>query len=101
MDISSQTSGSTITVQLAGKLNFKDHQSFNAFLDTLDKSATHVIFNVQNLEQIDSAGIGMLFLAQTVIERNNAKISIKGPQGQVKRIFDITSLDKQIEILNS
>ncbi len=86
-------------VFLEGKLSFKDHPDFNEFIDSLPKGKKTVIFNVSKLEQIDSAGIGMMFLAQKVVEeKNGGKMVIKNPSGQVLRIFDITSIGEQISI---
>lgn len=86
-------------VYLEGKLSFKDHPEFNGFIDSLEQTKRTIVFNVSKLEQIDSAGIGMMFLAQKVIEeKHGGKMIIKNPTGQVKRIFDITSIDDQITV---
>ena len=99
MNIRFDESGAEIIVFLSEKLTFKDHQEFNKGLEDVKGKNKAVCYDLRELSMIDSAGIGMLFLAQKLIEAEGNKISIRNPNGQVKRIFDITSLDKQISIV--
>lgn len=98
MHLKKQETDGTITVSVSGKLSFKDHAEFNKFIKD-DLEGKKVIFDVSGLEQIDSAGLAMFFLAQKVIEPNNGQMSITGHQGQVKKIFEITSLGDQITLI--
>lgn len=98
MDIKSEINEKTLFVELSGKLSFKDHPSFNGFIDTIPLEIEHLKIDVKQLEQIDSSGIGMLFLAQKVMSEKSGLLTIVNPNGQVKRIFDIVNLADQINI---
>jgi anti-anti-sigma factor len=90
-----------ITIILNGKLTFKDHPAFINMVDEVKAKKPQITIDVDALEMIDSAGIGMIFLAQKLIDKNGGKLTIRNPHGQVKRIFDITNIAKQINISNS
>lgn len=99
MQLKLEESEKSALIHISGKLSFKDHPEFNIFIDGLEIQGKTVTFDVQGLEQIDSAGIGMLFLADKVITEASGSMVIKNPTGQVKRIFDITSIGAQIKVV--
>jgi len=98
MDLTTDENETNIIIRLKGELSFKDHIDFNAFLKDLPHSSKSIVFDLSELIAIDSAGIGMLFLAQKVIEKSGGNMSLKNPTGQVKRVFDITKIGQSISI---
>jgi len=88
-----------LNVSLSGSFGFQDHMIFNDFIEEIQDQKKSVIFDLQALEMIDSAGIGMLFLAHKTIEHINGDMVLKNPKGQVKRVFDLTSLDQKIKVV--
>ncbi len=101
MQIDRQESKESIVFSLKEKLSFKDHTLFNEIVSSLETEKRRIVFDLSKLEMIDSAGIGMLFLAQKIVSRNGGTMTIRNPQGQVKRVFDITSIDRQIKVVTS
>lgn len=99
MEIKQEEHDKSITVHLSGKLNFKDHSNFNAMITDLKSKGKHVTLDLSELEMIDSAGIGMLFLAHKLVSKEGGTLSITNPKGQVKRVFDITSIDKHLKVI--
>ncbi len=87
-----------IIVHLEGKLNFQDHTEFNALINNFQNTKKTITFDLSALEAIDSAGIGMLFLAHKIITKMGGHLHLKNPQGQVRRVFEITSIDKQLQV---
>ena len=100
MEIKAEHNENEVNVYISGKLSFKDHPEFNSFIEEIAVSKKNVLFDISDLEQIDSAGIGMMFLSQKVMEEAGASITIRNPRGQVKRVFEITSIEKQIPVIN-
>lgn len=89
----------SITIIISGTLQFQDHPAFNDLVDELAQINKDVSFDLSKLERIDSAGIGMLFLAHKMVSKSNKKMTIKGANGQVKRVFDLTDIGRQIKIV--
>lgn len=100
MEVHIEESEQSVIVNLAGQLNFKDHPKFNTSLNDLKNKKKNVVFDLARLEMIDSAGIGMLFLAHKVISNNGASVVIRNPRGQVRRVFDITSIGQEITVID-
>jgi anti-anti-sigma factor len=98
MNITHSEAEHSINVTLKGELTFKDHTQFNDFIGKLNVDKRAVTFDLSDLTMIDSAGIGMLFLAQKIVQKHGGELTLSKPTGQVKRIFDITCLDQQIKI---
>lgn len=98
MEIQQHEEGGVLTVRFSGSLGFQDHMSFNEFMNSIKDQKRTVSFDLTNLEMIDSAGIGMLFLAKKLVEQSHGELILKNPRGQVKRVFEITSIGKQISI---
>jgi HptB-dependent secretion and biofilm anti anti-sigma factor len=50
------------------------------------------------VQEVDSAGLGMLLLARDEAKKNNRELILKGPCGQVKRMFGVTKFDTLFSI---
>jgi|UniRef100_Q07SD2 anti-anti-sigma factor len=79
------------TVALSGDLTFTDHVAFREIADRLARcSARTVTIEVSNLKFIDSAGLGMLLIAREEAVKSNRTLVLRGAQGQVNRMFELT-----------
>lgn len=77
-----------IHVTLRGRITYADHPSFRNVMSQLaNSSATRLEFDLANAEFIDSAGLGMLLLVRDAAAQRKATVVLKGPKGQVQRIF--------------
>lgn len=101
MEIQISETGDTVNASIRGNLNFQDHVAFNEFLARIQDKKRHVTFDLSGLDMIDSAGIGMLFLAHKIIQKSQGSMALKNPNGQVKRVFDITSISREIRVIEA
>lgn len=101
MNYRSDEQDKDVVVYLEKQFSFKDHPFFNDFLDDIKQKNKNLIFDLSFLDAIDSAGIGMLFLAQKILKSLNRQVTIKNPSGQVKRVLEITDVSREIRIINS
>jgi anti-anti-sigma factor len=84
----------TNCVSMTGEFTFADHPAFQGILKQLnDGRGRPVVFDMTGLDFIDSAGLGMLILARDEAKKLGSAIRLRGPQGQVKRIFAVTKFD--------
>src|SRR5690349_5096415 len=78
-------------VSMTGEFTFADHPVFQSILKQInDGRERSIAFDVSGLSFIDSAGLGMLILAREEAKKLGKTIRLRGPQGQVKRIFAVT-----------
>lgn len=75
-----------------------DHQLKSAILS--DRDAT-VLVDMQQVETLDSAGLGVLVSALRLAQQRNQRFSLCGIGNSVRMIFELTQLDQAMEIFES
>lgn len=88
-----------IIIAISEKLNFHMHPDFNDYMDIVAQKQKNVIIDLSALNIIDSAGLGMLFLARKITKAAGKNLVLRNPRGQVKRIFDLTNIDREIKVV--
>lgn len=89
----------TARAAISGEFTFADHGTFKQMMAALfcSKSAP-IVIDVSRLDFIDSAGLGMLLLVRDEAGKAERKLILKGPRGQVKRMFDVTKFENLFAI---
>ncbi|MEQ9353801.1 STAS domain-containing protein [Coleofasciculus chthonoplastes] len=75
-----------------------DHQLKSAILS--DRYST-VLVDMQQVETLDSDGLGVLVSALRLAQRRNQRFSLCGMGDSVRMIFELTQLDQAMEIFES
>lgn len=80
--------------EIEGELTFTDHSSFKQLVSTLfEGNVSPIVLDLSKLEFIDSAGLGMLLLVRDEVNKSAKKLILRGPRGQVKRMFAVTKFE--------
>jgi anti-anti-sigma factor len=91
--------GATIKVKLSDRMTFSDHAVFRGVLQKIEQSgARSCIFDLSDLESIDSAGLGMFIIAKDAAQKQGWSLSIRKPTGHVKSLFELGRFDKLLAI---
>lgn len=81
-------------ISVSGEFTFTDHGAFKEMMDEIISTRQlAVVIDLARLEFIDSAGLGMLLLARDEARKNDRKLILRSPSGQVKRMFGVTKFD--------
>jgi HptB-dependent secretion and biofilm anti anti-sigma factor len=81
-------------VMLSGQLTFSDHPTFRTVTARLLKSAgQRLVIELQELDFVDSAGLGMLLIARDEADKAQRQLVLRSPRGQVKRMFEISKFE--------
>jgi anti-anti-sigma factor len=82
-------------VELKGQLTYPEHPVFRIAATRLLNSPNPkaMVIDLQGVDFIDSAGLGMLLIARTEAAGSNRKLILRRPVGQVKRMFEISQFD--------
>ncbi len=84
---------------LAGSLDIGTVSTMKADIDSLTSSGQHkVLFDLYDLEQIDSSGIGAIIALFKRVRSNKGDVKIARLMGQPKEIFSLLRLDRVFEI---
>ncbi|MGQ9366753.1 STAS domain-containing protein [Azospirillum sp. ST 5-10] len=99
MDYAMDIQGKDAVVRLRGRLTFNDHACLRALIrEMLGNAATRQVFDLEGLEFVDSAGIGMLLIAREEMAGVDKELVLRGAAGQVRRVLAVAQLDKIVAI---
>ena len=99
MDIQIQESSESFTAKIIGKLLFDDRAKFNDLLAKMvSAEKSSFVIDLDNLESIDSAGLGMMMIAHDKITGEGKSFSIVNAKDQVKKVLEITEFGKIMHI---
>jgi len=83
-------------VEMSGDFVFSDNPGFRAILKKIEDDATvqRIIFQMEKLDFIDSAALGMLLLAHDAAAKKKAKLILRGASFLVKKIFALAHFQR-------
>lgn len=82
-------------VSLSGELDVSTAEELKKYLHKLvDQKNVDMRLNVENLEYIDSTGLGVMIGILKRLKVESKEVYIEKPKNNVKKIFNITGLDK-------
>lgn len=90
---------SRLVVSLSGRFTAVDTPSFRQMIEDLPLDGkSGVIFDLAELQFVDSAALGLLVLARDTISDRSLPMSIRNLQGQVKKTFELFLFDQLFAI---
>jgi anti-anti-sigma factor len=91
MEYRAKDEGHGREVFLTGSFKFSDNGVFREIIKDMDAYGGHdYVFDLNGLEHIDSAGLGMLLIAREMAEKNALQLRLRRPQGQVQQMLQVT-----------
>ena len=99
MEVNAQSSGDALVFELSGVLTFDDHEKFREVTNSIvNARANSVELSLSQLSMIDSAGIGMLLLANDKAKKSGIPLSITGVKGHVAKAVELSKIGQLIPI---
>lgn len=75
-------------IRLEGRLTFAESSEFRRVVETLEQSGSgQVVIDLEHLEFIDTAGMGLLLVARDASARQGGSVRLAGAGGQVARML--------------
>lgn len=83
-----------------------DHHITNEVRDEIDnilisKSVRNIIFDFKNINFMDSSGIGVIIGRYKKISNDGGKVSVVNVNARVKKVFDLSGMNKIIGIYDT
>lgn len=96
MEMHTHQSNDTYNVYLRGRFTFSDNLEFRKTIlnKIMDSAFQNIALNMEHVEFVDSAALGMLLLAHDEAKEHHKSLSIQGLGVQVRRIFDMARFDQ-------
>ncbi|MCR5501909.1 MAG: STAS domain-containing protein [Lachnospiraceae bacterium] len=96
MDMNFKKNGEEMTVELGGRLDTTTAPDLETKLGAEISGVTNLIFDLEKLEYISSAGLRVLLSAQKIMNRAG-NMTVRNANESIREIFDVTGF---VEILN-
>ena len=89
MTINKKLDGSTLTIALEGRLDTTTSPQLESELQDALGGVTELIFDLEKLEYISSAGLRVLLTAQKTMNAQGSMV-LHNTSDDIKEIFDVT-----------
>ncbi len=102
MEIKLRRNSSIYIIDISGEMDlYNSFELKNIVLKMMQKNIKNYIINLENVEYIDSSGIGALIYVHSALKKKNMNLRIVNVHGSVKRVIELTKLIKYFNIVNS
>jgi anti-sigma B factor antagonist len=89
-------------IDIAGEItSFSEKEISNAHEEAARGGVDAVVLNFQDLEYMNSGGIGLLVTTLIRAQRSGHRLMVFGLSDHYRQIFSLTRLDEAIEIFDS
>ncbi|WCK53928.1 STAS domain-containing protein [Aneurinibacillus sp. Ricciae_BoGa-3] len=90
-----KVSNNQVLVTLSGEIYVEESTVLREqLLQCLEKGLSHFVFNLSEVNYIDSSGLGVLVAIHKRALQNKGQVTIQGLNGSVKELFELTRLTK-------
>ncbi len=89
MDINKNRDGETLEIALTGRLDTTTAPSLDEVVKTDLDGVSSLIFNLESLDYISSAGLRVLLSAQKVMNKQGQMV-VRNVKDDIMEVFDIT-----------
>ena len=97
MLINKEAKGSELVIALEGRLDTQTAPQLENELRTAISGVKVLVFNMEKLAYISSAGLRVLLRAQKVMNKQGSMI-VRNASQEIRDIFEITSFDEVLTI---
>ena len=99
MRLETYKSNGRFEAEISDKLTSSDLLNFRDLLSEIKQSTCKVVvLDLENLDWIDSAGLGMLILAKELAGKEELELVLRSPRGHVKSLLELGRFEKIFNI---
>lgn len=87
-------------IALRGRFDANECEDFNVLVEQLKANDRDLIFDLGDVEFIDSTALASLVALSKWAEVNNKTMEIRNPSDPVRVILELTAIDRVLNIVN-
>ena len=92
-------SAEMLQIVLSGNIYEEEANAIQeSIIGAIDKDCQLISIDLSGIDYIDVAGLGMLVAINKQAMKNGVPLVLKGLQGRMKKLFEITRLDKLFSV---
>lgn len=88
-------------VTLTGRLDANSSSDVTEKLDTIAADEAKILFDLETMEYISSAGLRALLLVAKKVRSNNGKMCLTGLNENVRDVFDVSGFSSILDICDT
>jgi anti-sigma B factor antagonist len=93
MELKIRKNGDNYIIDVNGEMDlYNSYKLKELVMKMLEKKVTRFIINLENVDYIDSSGIGALIYICSTIRKLNLRLVITNIHGSVKKVIELTKL---------
>lgn len=102
MELKIRKNGNSYIVDVNGEMDlYNSYKLKELVMKMIDKNVKLFIINLEQVDYIDSSGIGALIYICSQIKKKNLRLYISNVHGSVKKVIELTRLMGYFPITNS
>ncbi len=102
MELKIRKHSETYIIDVNGEMDlYNSYKLKELVMKMLEKKIERFVVNLENVDYIDSSGIGALIYVCSTIKKMNLKFVIANIHGSVKKVIELTKLMGYFPIANS
>ena len=102
MELKIRKNGDVYIIDVNGEIDlYNSSQLKELVMKMIEKNIKIFIINLEQVDYIDSSGIGALIYISSTIKKMNLKLAISNIHGSVKKVIELTKLMGYFPIANS
>ncbi len=102
MELKIRKTGTNYIIDVNGEMDlYNSYKLKELVMKMLEKKVERFIINLENVDYIDSSGIGALIYICSTIKKQGYKLVITNIHGSVKKVIELTKLMGYFPIMNS
>jgi len=87
-------------VRVEGEIRTEDARTLGkTFEDLLDEGDLDLVLDLESVGYVTSAGLGHIVSIAAVLRRRGGNLAVCSLQGDVRKAFAVTRIDKVVEVL--
>ena len=99
LNINQKANGTSLTLELSGKLSTLEAKEFDAVFKDAAKGMKEAVLDFSQVEYISSAGLRSLFLAKKAMTGQGGDLKVLAPTPEVMEVFKATRYDNIVTIV--
>lgn len=93
MELKIRKNGANYIIDVNGEMDlYNSYKLKELVMKMIEKKVTRFIINLENVDYIDSSGIGALIYICSTIKKMGMKLVITNIHGSVKKVIELTKL---------
>ena len=102
MELKIRKNGEVYIIDVNGEMDlYNSYKLKELVMKMLEKNIKSFIINLEQVDYIDSSGIGALIYICSTIKKQNLKLAISNIHGSVKKVIELRKLMGYFAIANS